>query len=156
MTKTNNKGFSLVELIIVIAIMAVLIGVLAPQFIKYVERSRNSTDRQNAAEFISAVQAWGAETEIPSGETALTAGTYTIKVEASGTTAADACIVSALKNAGLADTSGKCTTKCASKTAWTSYELKFTVDSNLNIAVESTPKEVLDQTAAGGSGSSSS
>lgn len=38
--KLNNKGFSLVELIIVIAIMAVLIGVLAPQYLKYVERSR--------------------------------------------------------------------------------------------------------------------
>lgn len=40
----NNKGFSLVELIIVIAIMAVLIGVLAPQFIKYVEKSKESVD----------------------------------------------------------------------------------------------------------------
>ncbi len=46
--KMNNKGFSLVELIIVIAIMAVLVGVLAPQFIKYVEQSRRSTDIQNA------------------------------------------------------------------------------------------------------------
>jgi type IV pilus assembly protein PilA len=34
MKKANNQGFSLVELIIVIAIMAVLVGVLAPQFIK--------------------------------------------------------------------------------------------------------------------------
>ena len=42
--KENNKGFSLVELIIVIAIMAVLVGVLAPQFIKYVESSKQSTD----------------------------------------------------------------------------------------------------------------
>lgn len=40
----NNKGFSLVELIIVIAIMAVLIGVLAPQYLKYVEKSRISSD----------------------------------------------------------------------------------------------------------------
>lgn len=45
----TNKGFSLVELIIVIAIMAVLVGVLAPQFLKYVERSRKSTDVQNVA-----------------------------------------------------------------------------------------------------------
>ena len=46
--KKNNKGFSLVELIIVIAIMAVLLGLLAPQFIKYVEQSRRSKDIQNA------------------------------------------------------------------------------------------------------------
>ena len=45
----TNKGFSLVELIIVIAIMAVLVGVLAPQFIKYVEQSRKSKDIQAAA-----------------------------------------------------------------------------------------------------------
>lgn len=44
----NNKGFSLVELIIVIAIMAVLIGVLAPQYIGYVKKSRVATDLQNA------------------------------------------------------------------------------------------------------------
>ncbi len=44
----NNKGFSLVELIIVIAIMAVLIGLLAPQFLKYVEQSRRSRDIQTA------------------------------------------------------------------------------------------------------------
>ncbi len=44
----DNKGFSLVELIIVIAIMSVLIGLLAPQFIKYVEQSRRSRDIQTA------------------------------------------------------------------------------------------------------------
>ena len=48
----NNKGFSLVELIIVIAIMAILIVVLAPQYLKYVEKSRNSTDMQNATEIV--------------------------------------------------------------------------------------------------------
>ena len=40
----NNKGFSLVELIIVVAIMAVLMGILAPQYIRYVEKTRIRTD----------------------------------------------------------------------------------------------------------------
>lgn len=53
----TNKGFSLVELIIVIAIMAVLVGVLAPQFIKYVESSRQSTDIDNLAEYKSSIEA---------------------------------------------------------------------------------------------------
>ena len=57
----SNKGFSLVELIIVIAIMAVLIGVLAPQFIKYVERSRESTDLQNIEEVKTAVETYVAD-----------------------------------------------------------------------------------------------
>ncbi|MBQ4531087.1 MAG: prepilin-type N-terminal cleavage/methylation domain-containing protein [Lachnospiraceae bacterium] len=43
---SNNKGFSLVELIIVVAIMAVLIGILAPQYLKYVEKSRLQTDNE--------------------------------------------------------------------------------------------------------------
>ena len=44
----GNKGFSLVELIIVIAIMAILVGVLAPQLLRYVERTRVSADTQVA------------------------------------------------------------------------------------------------------------
>lgn len=45
--KKNNKGFSLVELIVVIAIMAVLMGVLAPTLIGNIEKSRESKDLQN-------------------------------------------------------------------------------------------------------------
>jgi len=45
--KLGNKGFSLVELIVVIAIMAVLVGVLAPTLIKNIEKARKSKDEQN-------------------------------------------------------------------------------------------------------------
>lgn len=45
--RLGNKGFSLVELIVVIAIMAVLVGVLAPTLIKNVEKSRKAKDEQN-------------------------------------------------------------------------------------------------------------
>lgn len=51
----NQKGFSLVELIIVIAIMAVLIGLLAPQYIRFVNRAKVNTDLQNATQIADAV-----------------------------------------------------------------------------------------------------
>ena len=57
MNKNSNKGFSLVELIIVIAIMAILVGVLAPQYIKYVERSRSSMDQNTASAVMGAANA---------------------------------------------------------------------------------------------------
>ncbi len=38
--RIRNKGFSLVEIIIVIAILGVLMAVLVPQYIQYVEKSR--------------------------------------------------------------------------------------------------------------------
>lgn len=96
MKKTNNKGFSLVELIIVIAIMAVLVGILAPQFVKYVERSRESTDIKNVQEMVTAVQVYAADNAVPDGSS-------TITLNASGgTTAATSSAASALTNAGLA------------------------------------------------------
>ncbi len=61
MKKMNNKGFSLVELIVVIAIMAVLVGVLAPTLIKNVEKSRESTDLQNVEEIKTAIETFVAE-----------------------------------------------------------------------------------------------
>ncbi len=67
--KNNNKGFTLVELIIVVAIIAVLAAVLAPQYLQYVERTRESNDVQVATHLLRAAQVAIADPKlgIPSG-----------------------------------------------------------------------------------------
>ena len=55
MKKMNNKGFSLVELIVVVLIMAIIAVALAPQVMKWVENSRMSTDVQNYDSVVEAV-----------------------------------------------------------------------------------------------------
>ena len=62
--KMNNKGFSLVQLIIVIAIMAILSAALAPQLMKYIEKSRKSTDQSSCTSIESCVNAALAEEKI--------------------------------------------------------------------------------------------
>lgn len=62
----TNKGFSLVELIIVVAIMAVLIGVLAPQYLRYVEKSRLQKDNTSISEFANVLKMSAAEEAVVS------------------------------------------------------------------------------------------
>ena len=149
MKKTNNKGFSLVELIVVIAIMAVLIAVLAPTYLRFVEKSRNSTDMQNASQIISAVQVWAIDAGT-SGTDAqmLKQGTYTITVTATGANTSAEPIKAALDNAGLVASN----IKCVSKTMWTSYTLTFTVKSNGTVTITCDQPGVLGN--AGSSGGS--
>ena len=54
--KKNNKGFSLVELIVVVAIMAVLLGVLVPTLVRNVEKSKKQKDINNLSEVRNAIQ----------------------------------------------------------------------------------------------------
>lgn len=67
----NNKGFSLIELIVVVAIMAVLVGVLAPTYLRYVEKSRKSADIQAFASAMGAMKVVAADPalELASGQT---------------------------------------------------------------------------------------
>jgi len=55
--RSANQGFSLVELIIVIAIMAILAAALAPQLMKYIQKSRDSSDNSTAASIKNSVNA---------------------------------------------------------------------------------------------------
>ena len=53
----NNNGFSLVELIIVIAIMAILAGAIAPAVIRYIRKARASRATDEARVIVGAVEA---------------------------------------------------------------------------------------------------
>jgi prepilin-type N-terminal cleavage/methylation domain-containing protein len=57
----NNKGFSLVELIVVIAIMAILVGVAVPVYTSYINNAKEAKDAQFLDELSRAAQIFAAE-----------------------------------------------------------------------------------------------
>ena len=54
--RRNKKGFSLVELIIVIAIMVALIAVMAPNFVKYVKTSHDAVVKAAAEDCLTYIK----------------------------------------------------------------------------------------------------
>ena len=52
----KNKGFSLVELIVVIAIMAILVGVAVPVYTSYIEKAQKAKDEQMVDEIKHAIE----------------------------------------------------------------------------------------------------
>ena len=57
MKKNNNKGFTLVELIVVLVILAILAAILVPALLGYIDRAREKQYVLNAKSALTATQA---------------------------------------------------------------------------------------------------
>jgi type IV pilus assembly protein PilA len=77
--KKSQKGFTLVELVVVIAIIGVLAAILVPSMLNYVKKSRLKTANSNAKTAYNAVAEYVAdkETQGVALSTAVTAGSVT-------------------------------------------------------------------------------
>ena len=92
----NNKGFSLVELIIVIAIMAILVGVMAPQLIKYIEKTNVSSDIQLCDSVRTAIMTAALDPDCVKAGEALNSGNGQTIAGAVPGTSMQSCIVETL------------------------------------------------------------
>ncbi len=80
--RKNNKGFSLVELIIVIAIIAILAAVLAPQFIRFLDDAEISTDIAKATNIETVINTLFASNDIEFDPTDTDPDTFVWDVDA--------------------------------------------------------------------------
>ena len=85
--KKSNAGFTMVELIVVVAIIAVLAVVLAPQYIKYVEKSRIAADQSTLASIEKTLNVLVADGSLVAGTVSVAADGDIADVTATGATA---------------------------------------------------------------------
>ena len=86
-TKVNKKGFTLAELLIVVAIIAVLVAISIPIFASQLEKSRDATDEANVRSAIAEVTAAvlsDDKKDSGNGDVKYENGTYTMTVKATG------------------------------------------------------------------------
>ena len=84
----NNKGFTLVELIVVVAVIAVLTAVAAPQYIKYVDKAADASLEAAALDVLHMAKTEAAlgnfelntdAVDVGSGDDAKKVGTITVQ-----------------------------------------------------------------------------
>ena len=76
MKNSNKKGFTLVELVVVIAIIGVLAAILVPSMMGYVKKSRLKTANGNAKTAYNAVAEYAADQETQGTPVTWTAANY--------------------------------------------------------------------------------
>ena len=139
--RLGNKGFSLVELIVVIAIMAVLVGVLAPTLIRNVEKSRESKDAQNMDAIKNALEV-SLQNEKVYNEAVPSSGDpgAVITVEAKDKATTDVTITGTELSAEMGKTLDTSKTKLTSKKyKATGVKVEFKLDTEGHVSVSGAP-----------------
>lgn len=142
MKKTNNKGFSLIELIIVIAIMAILVAIIAPNLTKYLGKSKKNTDAKNLDEIESTLKTCITDYEMESSDL-ISTGTADVSVViqfASGGATMNSTDVSKLNGTWVSATPAVTDFKSIVDTAIESNKTKSKEDSSKYAKVTITKK----------------
>ena len=72
--RNKKKGFTLIELIVVIAILGILAAILVPSMMSFIGDARASAVKANCQSIVTGTSAWASH-DI-AGSTAFTGGTY--------------------------------------------------------------------------------
>lgn len=141
--KKDNKGFTLVELVIVVAILAILVGILAPQYTKYVEKSRRAADASNLENLVTVIK-----TAASDSTGAIATGTYTITIDKDGTTVTPNTNGASALDAALNEFAGnnwKQTTLKSKNWAAGEISAEIEVKDNGSVTVKYTPDTLTQQ-----------
>ena len=154
--KMNNKGFSLVELIIVVAIMAVLIGVLAPAYLQYVEKSKKTADCDALAAAMNAMEICAADPALDWTNQAITATVSSTGVAFTGAPTDTGTQLSAIIASGQGELQGSWSASnfAVTGTKTTTGTVTFTADSGLIGEIEDISPALAKRMTAGSTGGS--
>ncbi len=92
----SEKGFTLIEMLIVIIILGILLAIAVPAYLKFKDRANNSAAQANIRSMVPAVEAYNADNN----------GYASMTIGGSGSTSLQATYDSALKGWDAATSSG--------------------------------------------------